>query len=288
MKPAFRPPLPPYLRVRLASGAGRAPVERLLERFRLHTVCAGARCPNREECFGRRTATFLILGEHCTRSCRFCAIGGEAPRTPPDPTEPERVAAAARELELRYVVITSVTRDDLPDGGAGHFAAVLAALQQTLPEARTEVLTPDFNGEPEPLQTVLAAGPTVFNHNLETVERLTPQVRCRATYRRSLGVLARARELGAGRIPVKSGLMLGLGETPDEVRRTLYELREAGVTRLTLGQYLPPSARHWPLARYLDPAEFAAYRDYALKLGFHAVAAGPLVRSSYRAEELAE
>ncbi len=282
-----RPRLPAWIRVKVEVGSGREEVTALLRDLRLNTVCAGARCPNLGECFHRRTATFLIMGDHCTRDCRFCGIPHAAHPAPPEPDEAERVAEAAVKLNLRYVVVTSVTRDDLPDGGAGCFAATTAAVRRRLPDAGVEVLTPDFNGDADAVRRVLSAGPVVFNHNLETVERLSAQIRCRATYRRSLAVLALAARLGAGRIPVKSGLMVGLGEDDAEVLTAMRDLRDAGVTLLTVGQYLPPSPSHWPLARYVTPEQFARYREAALDMGFVNVAAGPLVRSSFRAEELA-
>ncbi len=228
----------------------------------------------------------MILGEYCTRNCRFCAVGHNAAPEPPDPDEPERLAAAAAKMDLKYVVVTSVTRDDLPDGGAGHFAAVINALHRTIPEAGVEVLTPDFNGDAEALKTVLAAGPTVFNHNVETVRRLSGMIRSKADYSRSLAVLKSAVEIGGGRIPVKSGIMAGLGETDDEVVQTLKDLRAAGVSILTIGQYLPPSAAHWPLARYVEPEKFDEWGRLARELGFSFVASAPLVRSSYNAGEL--
>lgn len=281
-----RPKLPPWIRIKVGCGQAREEVSSILTGLRLNTVCSSARCPNLNECWHRRTATFMILGEHCTRNCRFCAVGHTQSPLPPDPEEPARLAAAAAKMELKYVVVTSVTRDDLPDGGAGHFAAVITALRHTLPEAGIEVLTPDFNGDVEALKTVLAAGPTVFNHNVETVERLSGQIRSKANYRRSLAVLKAASEIGGGRIPVKSGIMAGLGETDDELVRTLKDLREAGVSILTIGQYLPPSGQHWPLNRYVEPEKFDEWGRIAHELGFSFVASAPLVRSSYNAAEL--
>ena len=281
-----RPKLPPWIRVKVNSGHAREEVSSILTGLRLNTVCSSARCPNLNECWHRRTATFMILGEHCTRNCRFCAVGHNVAPAPPDPDEPERLAAAAAKMELKYVVVTSVTRDDLPDGGAGHFAAVINALHRTIPEAGIEVLTPDFNGDTDALKTVLAAGPTVFNHNVETVRRLSGMIRSKADYSRSLAVLKAAAEIGGGRIPVKSGIMAGLGETDDEVVRTLKDLRSAGVSILTIGQYLPPSAGHWPLDRYVEPEKFDEWGRIARELGFAFVASAPLVRSSYNAAEL--
>lgn len=280
----MRPRLPQWFHRPLPSGPEGGRVKRLLGRLDLHTVCEGAKCPNRAACWHDGAAAFLILGDVCTRDCRFCAIPHESRPAPPDPDEPARIAEAAAAMGLRHVVITSVTRDDLPDGGAGAFAATLRALRTRCPGATVEVLVPDFQGDPEAIDTVLTAGPDIFNHNLETVERLQSAVRPQADYRRSLGVLHRA---AAGGVRAKSGLMLGMGETDDEIRAALGDLRAAGVTLLTLGQYLAPSAAHHPVARYVPPAEFDAWREEALALGFDSVAAGPEVRSSYHAEELA-
>jgi lipoic acid synthetase len=249
----------------------------------LHTVCEEARCPNRGECFARGTATFLLLGDVCTRACGFCDIANGRPR-PVDAGEPERVADAAREMGLRFVVLTSVNRDDLPDGGAAHYAAAIAALRR-LPEVEgIEVLTPDFQGSFEALATVVDAAPDVFNHNVETVGRLYPRVRRGARLARSLGLLAQARRL-APAMTTKSGLMVGLGETPDEVLELLGLLREAGVDIVTVGQYLRPSRENLPVEEYVSPDVFARYRAAGEGLGFRHVFAGPFVRSSYRAEE---
>jgi lipoic acid synthetase len=257
----------------------------LLREERLTTVCEEARCPNLGECFTRRTATFMLLGDRCTRRCHYCSVVTERP-LPPDPQEPERVAAAAARLGLRYVVLTSVARDDLRDGGAGHFAASVRALRARLPAARVEVLTPDFRGDEAALATVLDAAPDVFNHNIETVPRLFPSLRPQGGYALSLELLAAARRLQP-EIPTKSGLMLGLGETVDEVAGVLRELRAAGVAVLTLGQYLRPTRDHAPVARYLEPAEFAELERHARSLGFPTVYAGVFVRSSFNAEEVA-
>lgn len=273
-------PKPPWLKRRLPQGEAYGRVQALIARGRLHTVCQEARCPNLWECYARNTATFLILGDRCTRDCRFCAVAS-GPPAPPDPGEPERVARAAAAMGLSYVVITSVTRDDLADGGAAHFAATIAAVRRLLPQARVEVLIPDFQGRPEALLTVIRAAPDVINHNVETVPRLYPQVRPQADYRRSLEVLSR---VAASGIPAKSGLMLGLGERAAEVRSVLEELRRAGCRILTLGQYLQPSPAHLPVAAWVPPGEFAAWRRLALAIGFAEVASAPLVRSSYRAE----
>jgi lipoyl synthase len=259
-------------------------VKHLLGQLGLHTVCEGAKCPNRTACWHDSAAAFLILGDACTRDCRFCAIPHDATPAPPDPGEPARLAEAAAAMGLRHVVVTSVTRDDLPDGGAGHFAAVIRALRDRLPAATVEVLVPDFQGDPAALALVLAAQPDIFNHNLETVARLQPAVRPQADYARSLAVLRQASAAGAR---TKSGLMLGMGETDDEIAAALRDLRAAGVALLTLGQYLAPSPAHHSVARYVSPAEFDRWRDAARALGFASVAAAPHVRSSYHAEELA-
>lgn len=272
---------------RTVSSETEAAVDRmahLLAGLRLHTVCQEARCPNIAECFGRGTATFMILGDVCTRGCRFCAVRHGQP-SPLDPGEPERVAEAAARLGLHHVVITSVTRDDLPDGGAGQFAATIRTVRRRLPEATVEVLVPDFGGSCAALEAVLDAAPDVLNHNLETVPRIYPQVRPQAAYRRSLGVLSWAKAR-APQIVTKSGLMLGLGERTAEVVQVLRDLRQNRCDLLTLGQYLRPTDQQLPVARYITPSEFAWYKDKAETLGFRGVAAGPLVRSSHRAETL--
>ena len=275
--------LPPWIRRRFPPQEEWERVERLLRSLSLHTVCESARCPNLGECFRRGTATFLILGDTCTRSCRFCAVKKGIP-LPPDPEEPRRVAEAARTLSLHHVVVTSVTRDDLPDGGAEHFAKTIQAIRECLPQATVEVLVPDFQGSAEALEVVLAARPDVLNHNVETVPRLYPLVRPQADYARSLELLRRTRARYPG-ILVKSGLMVGLGETQKEVEAVLWDLKEAGCDVVTIGQYLRPTAWHLPVVAYVPPEVFAHYREYALRLGFRGVASGPFVRSSYRAEE---
>jgi lipoic acid synthetase len=276
--------LPEWLRNVPVTHAETHATRRLLRRHRLHSVCEEARCPNRGECFSRRTATFLILGDTCSRACGFCAVG-RGGLGPPDPDEPRAVAGLSAELGLRYVVVTSVTRDDLPDGGAGQFAATIQAIRERCPDATVEVLVPDFQGDAAILATVLEAGPDVFNHNVETVPRLYPVVRPQADYRRSLEVLARARAARPG-APVKSGLMVGLGETRDEVLAVMRDLRAAGCDVLTIGQYLQPTRRNLPVVEYVHPDEFRRYEADGLALGFRAVFAGPLVRSSYAAEIL--
>lgn len=275
-------PKPAWLKKRLPRAAPLRSMEDLLRGHGLHTVCENARCPNKGECFERGTATFLILGDVCTRDCRFCAISSGRPG-PVDPAEPEKVAAAAALLGLRHVVVTSVTRDDLPDGGAGHFAATIRALRQRLPgETTVEVLVPDFLGSRDALDTVLAERPDVFNHNVETVPRLYPHVRPQADYGRSLDVLGYAARVVGG--VVKSGAMVGLGESDDEVRGVMKDLHAVGVQMLTLGQYLRPSLRHLPVVEYVPPDVFAEYRAAGEQLGL-VMEAAPFVRSSYRAEE---
>jgi len=254
----------------------------LLVRLRLPTVCDSARCPNRGECFSHRTVTFLILGDVCTRGCSFCAVRHGRPAGPPDVDEPERLAQAVGELGLAHVVITSVTRDDLPDSGASHYAQVVRALRRLCPTVKVELLVPDFLGSEEALATVIAAYPDILAHNLETVPRLYPQVRRGADYHRSLRLLHKSKAL-APRIITKSGVMLGLGETDDEVQALLYDLAATGCEMVTLGQYLAPSIAYTPVARYVSRNEFDQWRTKALAMGFKSVASGPLVRSSYKA-----
>lgn len=278
------PRKPAWLRRPLPKGNGFEQVRALVARQQLHTVCQSAACPNQGECFSSGTATFLIMGPHCTRTCRFCNIDA-LPPLPLDPEEPARVAAAVRTLGLKYAVVTSVTRDDLPDGGAAHFATTIRAIRTANPGTRVEVLIPDFRGDRQALATVLAAGPDVCNHNLETVPSLYATARPQAIYERSLQLFREARMID-DTIPLKSGLMLGLGETVAELDRTLQELRSAGCGLLTLGQYLQPSLAHLPVRRFWAPEEFAELAARARALGFTEVAAAPLVRSSYRAEAL--
>ena len=276
--------LPDWLKRPLPAGNENFYTHTLLRELRLETVCENARCPNRPECYSRRTATFMILGNICTRPCGFCSV----PRGDPEPLEadePERVAEAAYRLGLRHVVITSVTRDDLPDGGADHFArCVLAVRARTT--AAVEVLTPDFLGDTGAIDRVMAAEPEVYNHNMETVPRFYKKVRGRADYRRSLDLLAYVKRR-APRMMTKTGLMLGLGETREELLDTLADIREVGVDALTLGQYLTPTLKHVPVVRYLPPEEFDELAILARRLGFAKVASGPFVRSSYHADELA-
>ncbi len=273
--------LPDWIRTRHAD---LHDTRHLLRKHRISTVCEEARCPNRGECFSKPTATFMILGSSCTRNCGFCSVRPGVPG-PVDETEPESVAGAAAEMGLGYVVITSVTRDDLPDGGAGHFAATIGAVRKALPGAKVEVLTPDFQGDSEALRIVLEARPDVYNHNVETVERLYPVVRPRADYQRSLSILRKACGM-APDIFVKSGLMLGLGEKRDEVIGVLGDLREAGCHFITIGQYLRPTGNNLPVVEYVTPEAFEELRLVALSMGFKYAASAPLVRSSMNAEEM--
>jgi len=272
---------PEWLKKPLPKAGALREMEGLLRERSLHTVCESARCPNKGECFEHGTATFLIMGGVCSRNCRFCSVDGGRP-APLDPEEPRQVADAAAHLGLSFVVITSVTRDDLPDGGAAHFVATIAAVRECLPEAGIEVLVPDFQGDPDSVRLVLQANPEVFNHNLETVPRLYPRVRPQADYRRSLAVLAQAAR--EGRSVVKTGLMVGLGETVGEVRTVLDDARLAGIEVVTVGQYLRPSKDHLPVDEYVRPEVFEEYRKHGESLGLR-VEAAPFVRSSYRAEE---
>jgi len=280
---------PEWLRIRLATPSSYHQVRALVDRLNLHTVCQEARCPNIYECWGEHgTATFMILGDVCTRRCGFCAVTSGRPPAGPDPQEPAHVAEAVSVMGLRHAVLTSVDRDDLPDGGARHWARVIEAVHAKNPGCAVEVLTPDFRGVPDALDVVLAAEPEVFSHNMETVPSLYRKARPGSRYDRSLALLAEAsrrRDAGeyAGR--VKTGIMLGLGETPEEVYATLTDIRSAGVEIMTLGQYLQPTPKHLPVARWVHPDEFAGYKDFALSLGFAHCESGPLVRSSYHAHE---
>jgi len=276
---------PEWLRRKLPDPEAMSKMRGLLQRHGLNTVCQEALCPNQGECFGQGTATFLILGKTCTRNCTFCAIPTEERPPDPDPDEPGRIAQASAELGLKHVVITSVTRDDLEDGGASHFARTVRALRDTNPEIIVEVLIPDFQGSAEALKTVMDSGPDILNHNLETVPRLYPEVRPQAVYPRSLELLQRAKEMSPAGI-TKSGLMLGLGEEKEEVLRVMAGLREASCDLLTLGQYLRPSGKHHPVARYVTPDEFDELRQEGEEMGFKAVFSAPLVRSSFHAAEI--
>lgn len=273
---------PPWLKRRLPSGPNYEQTRRLIKDGGLHTVCQEAHCPNIFECFSRHTATFLILGDHCTRNCAFCAVQ-QGNLDPPDPEEPHRVAQAATRMGLKYAVITSVTRDDLPDGGAGVFAATIQALKNAIPKIKVEVLIPDFQGDGAALETVLAAGPDILNHNIETVPRLYPTVRPQADYQRSLALLKGAAD-HPSRIPTKSGLMLGFGEKDHEIKATLSDLRCNKCRIVTIGQYLQPSSAKHPVVAYVTPEAFEMWRQVALDMGFDQAACGPFVRSSYHAE----
>jgi lipoic acid synthetase len=262
-------------------------VRELIHGQHLHTICEEARCPNIAECWGRGTATFQILGDTCTRACRYCYVHSGRPEHPPDPLEPLRLAQTATQMGLKHVVVTSVDRDDLPDKGAGHYAATIRALKRKLPAASVEVLTPDFLGyEEEALRIVLSERPDVFNHNIETVRRLHRRMRgAKASYDTALWLLSRAKEVADYPVLTKSGIIVGLGETNDEVVETLRDLREHGVDVVTIGQYLQPSSRHAPIDRWVHPDEFRWFREQGEALGFGSVFSGPLVRSSYRADE---
>jgi len=255
-------------------------IKTMLSKNSLHTVCQSALCPNIEECFKRKTASFLIAGDVCTRNCTFCAIDNSKP-APLDESEPQKIADTLKELKLNFVVITSVTRDDLPDGGAEHFVKTITAIRKTLPECKVEVLVPDFKGNNDDIETVCNATPDVFAHNIETVERLYPNLRSMANYKRSLKVLQKAKELGC---LVKSGIMLGLGETIEEVRITLTDLKNAGCEIVTIGQYYPPQKTSYPVKEKITDEQFANYKEIALKIGFTSCASGTFVRSSYFAE----
>ncbi len=275
---------PEWIKVRLPSDPVFFSTRTLVADLRLVTVCEEAQCPNRWECWGHGTATFMIAGEKCTRACGFCAVKTARP-DPLEEDEPERVAEAARRMRLGHVVITSVARDDLPDGGAGHFARTIEAVRARNPRTVVEVLVPDFNDQDDALRRVIDARPEIFNHNLETVARLTPLVRSRARYQRSLSVLRKAAEMAGPGVVTKSGLMLGLGERDDEVEQALDDLRAHGVAVLTLGQYLRPTPQHLPVVEYVPPQKFEELRQLALAKGFRHVASGPLVRSSYHAAD---
>ena len=277
----FRPRLPDYLKQSVPKGAAFHGVQSAIRDLKLNTVCEEAKCPNRTHCYERGTLTFQILGDVCTRACGFCAETFGRPAQGADPLEPRRLVEAARRLGLRHVVITSPARDDMPDDGAGQFAAVVRAFRKDLPDVTVEVLTPDFQGKPESLAAVFEARPDIFNHNIETVRRLTPRVRNRATYDRSLAVLRSAFKAG---LTAKSGIMVGHGETREELLQAFQDLRDNGCSMVTIGQYLPPSGRHLPVVRFYRPEEFDSLRDEALQYGFVDAAAGPLVRSSYHAD----
>lgn len=290
IQPVPGPRLPEWLRRSTTHFESVTNLKRELRAHHLHTVCESARCPNMHECFHRGAATFMILGNLCTRGCAFCSVPKGSPEKREftlDANEPANVARMALEMDLRYVVITSVNRDDLDDGGSHHFAETVRRVREALPKARVEVLTPDFCGNHDAVSRVLDAGPHVFNHNMETVPRLYRRVRPQANYQQSLDVLSHARRYKAG-VLTKSGFMVGLGETDEEVRQLLADLLAAGTDVATIGQYLQPTRRNLPVAAYIPPAQFDAWRDYGLSVGFKMVFAGPYVRSSYMAEMVNE
>jgi lipoic acid synthetase len=279
-----RPRLPDWLRIKLPTSDSYARTHNLLDELKLHTVCESAKCPNHWECWSKGTATFMIAGDRCTRACGFCAVTTAKP-LPLEVDEPMRVAEATCRLRLRHIVITAVARDDLADGGAEHFRRTIEAVRALNPGIIIEVLVPDFNDSDESIDTVLAANPHIFNHNLETIRRLTPAVRSRATYYRSLSVLCKVKAKRGGSIYTKSGLMLGLGETEEEIFTAMRDLRAANCDMLTLGQYLQPTLKHLPVVEFVRPEKFAEYKVCAGEMGFVHAASGPVVRSSYHADE---
>ena len=279
-----RPRLPEWLRIKLPTSDTFSHTRSLLDELKLHTVCESAKCPNHWECWSKGTATFMIAGDRCTRACGFCAVSTAKPLAL-EADEPMRVAEATRRMKLKHVVITAVARDDLKDGGAEHFRQTIEAVRQLNPGIVIEVLVPDFNESDTSIENVLNANPHIFNHNLETVRRLTPSVRHRATYDRSLAVLKKVKDKRGDTIHTKSGIMLGLGEREEEILTAMDDLRASGCDILTLGQYLQPSLKHLPVIEFVTPAKFAEYKVHAEKLGFVHVASGPMVRSSYHADE---
>ena len=283
-EPKPRPRLPEWLRLPLPTADTFGRTRSLLDELKLHTVCESAKCPNYWECWSKGTATFMIAGDRCTRACGFCAVSTAKPLAL-ETDEPARVAEATRRMKLKHVVITAVARDDLPDGGAEHFRQTIEAVRALNPGIVIEVLVPDFNASDAAIEVVLAARPHIFNHNLETVRRLTPSVRHRATYDRSLAVLATVKAKRGGAIHTKSGVMLGLGETEAELFTAMEDLRAANCDLLTLGQYLQPSLKHLPVVEFVPPSKFSEYGERARALGFVHVASGPMVRSSYHADE---
>jgi lipoate synthase len=274
---------PDWLKIKLTTDGNYAEIKDMMRTKTLHTVCEEARCPNIYECWANRTATFMILGDICTRACRFCAVKTGLP-TELDLQEPERVAEAAEQMGLRHCVVTSVARDDLADGGASIFAGTIRAIRERMPFCRVEVLIPDFMGNADSLQVVMDAKPDILNHNIETVERMSNRVRAKAKYRRSLELLKRAKEMNP-KIPTKSSIMLGVGETYEEVLQAMDDLRAVDCNILTLGQYLQPTPNHMPIERYVHPDEFKSLKEEGYKRGFRHVESGPLVRSSYHAHE---
>ena len=279
--------LPEWIRVKVNRGKNRREINKILKERKLFTVCEEAKCPNLADCWHRGTATFMLMGSNCTRACRFCAIGYEKP-SPLDPNEPKNVAQSAKIRQLTYIVITSVARDDLPDEGASHFAETVIQVRKALPKAGIEILTPDFNGRLDCIEKILKSRPTVFNHNLETCERLSAPIRGRAKYRRSLEVLSQIKARANYPLLTKSGIMVGMGETNEEVLQCIKDIRSSNVDILTIGQYLPPSRKHWDLDRYVNPKQFLEWKKVAQDLGFLAVASAPMVRSSYRAGDLVQ
>jgi lipoic acid synthetase len=278
--------LPEWLRIKLPTSDTFSHTRALLDELKLHTVCESAKCPNHWECWSKGTATFMIAGDRCTRACGFCAVATAKPFAL-EADEPARVAEATRRMRLKHVVITAVARDDLADGGAAHFRQTIEEVRKLNPGIVIEVLVPDFNDCDGPIEIVLAANPHIFNHNLETVRRLTPSVRSRATYDRSLSVLRKVKERRGASIYTKSGVMLGLGETPEELTAAMEDLRGAGCDILTLGQYLQPTTKHLSVVEFVSPQKFAEYGEQARRMGFVHVASGPMVRSSYHADEFA-
>ena len=279
-----RPRLPEWLRIKLPTSDTFSHTRALLDELKLHTVCESAKCPNHWECWSKGTATFMIAGDRCTRACGFCAVSTAKPFAL-EADEPARVAEATRRMRLKHVVITAVARDDLADGGAEHFRKTIEEVRKLNPGIVIEVLVPDFNDSDAAIETVLSANPQIFNHNLETVRRLTPEVRSRATYDRSLSVLRKVKERRGNSIHTKSGVMLGLGETPEELFAAMDDLRAANCDILTLGQYLQPTLKHLPVVEFVSPEKFQQYGERARQMGFVHVASGPMVRSSYHADE---
>lgn len=287
LTPSGRPRLPKWLRLQLPTTNTFAKTRALLSDLKLHTVCESAKCPNHWECWGRGTATFMIAGDRCTRACGFCAVDTSKP-FPLEDDEPERVAEATRRMGLKHVVITAVARDDLKDGGAEHFRLTIEKTREYNPDTIIEVLVPDFLDKDDAIETVLSARPEIFNHNMETVRRLTPSVRSRAKYDRSLSVLEKVKKWSGDKIFTKSGLMLGLGETREELLQTFQDLRGVNCDILTLGQYLQPTLQHLPVVEFVTPEAFTELGKVAESMGFSHVASGPLVRSSYHADEFSE
>ncbi len=281
--PRKRARLPEWFRLQLPTAGEYFATRNLIDDLKLHTVCESARCPNHWECWSKGTATFMIAGDRCTRACGFCAVDTRKPMSL-EADEPERVAEAARRMQLKHMVITAVARDDLSDGGAAHFQKVIERVREVAPEVLIEVLTPDFKDEDGPINTVIAARPDIFNHNLETVRSLTSKVRSVATYERSLSVLSKVKKR-APEIYTKSGLMLGLGETKEELLEAMTDLRSVGCDLLTLGQYLQPTKKHLKIEEFIHPDQFTEYKRIAEAMGFSYVASGPLVRSSYHADD---